>query len=555
MTRPGRDPGLGDLDVVCEDGSTRRVAGRLPADFPLGYHRARTGAGTERALIVSPGRCFVPEEQTWGWSVQLYATRSSDSWGIGDLRDLRRLRKWTAGVGGGFLLVNPLHAVAPSGVQESSPYLPTSRRFLNPLYLCVPEVPGFDPADADTEALDRVRAAELIDRDGVAAVKLSALRSAFERSRHDADDFNTWRVERGQDVEDYALWCALAERHGTDWHTWPEGVRDPSGPAVPAAREDLAENIDFHVWLQWQLSVQLRSATGDLTIIQDLPVGVAGSGADAWTWQELLARDVSIGAPPDELNSLGQDWGSPPWVPWRLQDVDYEPFIQTVRRTVSGAGGLRIDHVMGLFRLWWVPGGGDPTAGGYVRYPHDDLLDIVALESHRARAVVVGEDLGTVEEGVADALAERGILSYKVLLFEEQDPAAWPERSMAAVTTHDLPTVTGLCSGSDAEEQARLTGIDPAEIESNRQALLATLHSTGSSSLGADPVVDAYARLVQAPSLLLCLSLEDAVGQERRPNVPGTVADRNWSIPLPVLIDDLPEDPGTVWLIRLAAGA
>ena len=212
-----------------------------------------------------------------------------------------------------------------------------------------------------------------------------------------------------------------------------------------------------------------------MTVIQDLPIGVAGGGADAWAWQDVLAEGVSVGAPPDAFNSQGQDWGSPPLIPWRLRDADYEPFIQSIRATIAGAGGLRIDHVMGLFRLWWVPAGGSAADGAYVRYPAEDLLDIVALESHRAQALVVGEDLGTVEDGVREAMAEHGILSYRLLWFEDDDPAEWPAEAMAAITTHDLPTVAGLWTGADVEEQREHgTGTDE-ELERGRTSLLAHL--------------------------------------------------------------------------------
>src|SRR5919205_1401936 len=220
------------------------------------------------------------------------------------------------------------------------------------------------------------------------------------------------------------------------------------------------------------MDLQSTAATGDRTVIQALPIGVAGGGADAWSGQDVLARGVSVGAPPDEFNAHGQDWGSPPLVPWRLRDADYEPFTQSIRATMAGAGGLRIDHVMGLFRLWWVPAGGSAADGAYVRYPAEDLLDIVALESHRAQALVVGEDLGTVEDGVREAMAEHGILSYRLLWFEEDDPAQWPAAAMAAVTTHDLPTVAGLWTGADVEEQrAHGTGTDE-ELEQGRTSLL-----------------------------------------------------------------------------------
>ena len=283
-----------------------------------------------------------------------------------------------------------------------------------------------------------------------------------------------------------------------------------------------------------------------MTVIQDLPIGVAGGGADAWTWQDVLARASSVGAPPDAFNSQGQDWGSPPLIPWRLRDADYEPFIQSIRATMAGAGGLRIDHVMGLFRLWWVPprAGVAPADGAYVRYPAEDLLDIVALESHRAQALVVGEDLGTVEDGVREALAEHGILSYRLLWFEDDDPAEWPAEAMAAVTTHDLPDGRGALDrvgrgraararhghrrGAGARAARRCSTTCPAcrTARRPRRRWSAALPAAG-----------------RAPSLLLSATLDDAVAEERRPNMPGTTDRPNWSLPLPVPVEDLPAHP------------
>ncbi|MEV7430900.1 4-alpha-glucanotransferase [Nocardioides sp. NPDC092400] len=556
VTRPGRSTGLRST-VSCEDGSTRELDDVVPDDFPLGYHRLADG----RRLIVSPGRCHVPQEQAWGWTVQLYAARSRRSWGIGDLRDLRTLREWTEQLGGGFLLVNPLHAVAPTVPQETSPYLPATRRFRNPVYLAVEDVPGVEDADLERHdaELATLRGADLVERDGAWTLKRSVLRSAFDRAAADpglSADLAAWREAAGQAVEGWATWCALAEEHGPDRLAWPEAVRRQDAGGVPAFVADHADDISFHVWLQWQLDRQLRAATGSTTVLQDLPIGVSGSGADAWAWDDVLAADVTVGAPPDKLNSIGQDWGSPPLVPWRLREADYEPFVESIRGTIAGAGGLRIDHVMGLFRLWWIPGGSGPQEGAYVRYPADDLLDIVALESHRAGAVVVGEDLGTVEPGVREALAERGILSYRVLWFEDETPDEWPVAALAAVTTHDLPTVAGLWTGSDAEDQLASTDMAEADVRSGREELLERLRRDGLAPDAPveDAVTEAYRQLGSAPSLLLSVALEDAVAEERRPNVPGTTERDNWRLPLGVPLEELPDHPGTARLLAALRG-
>ena len=343
---------------------------------------------------------------------QLYAAQSGGSTGIGDLADLRTLREWTEREGGRFLVLNPLHAVAPGHPQEASPYLPATRRFRNPLYLRVDDAGRLPPGAAP------------VDRDAAWDAKLPALRADLRPRPGPTPAFTAWRAERGRALEEWALWSVLALDHGQDWHDWPAELQRPARPRragrAPTTGPPTSPSTPGSSGGSTSSS---REATGDLTVVQDLPVGVHGGGADAWVWQDVMAGGATIGCPPDALNTVGQDWGSPPLVPWRLRAAGYQPFVESVRATIAGAGGLRVDHVMGLFRLWWIPEGEHPADGCYVRYPADDLLDIVCLESHRAGAVVVGEDLGTVEDGVREALAERGILGYRVLWFEDDDPA------------------------------------------------------------------------------------------------------------------------------------
>lgn len=549
VTRPGRRVAVGPGRVVLEDGGELAVDAELPADLPLGYHRLHSEAGPPRSLIVSPGRCHLPEGwRAWGWAVQLYAARSQASWGIGDLADLGRLARWSAGkLGAGFVLVNPLHAGAPTVPQEPSPYFPSSRRFRNPIYLCIEDVPGAAQAVPDLEKLiaegRALNQQRTIDRDAVWRLKLSALESIWAAHRTDPG-YERWRRRRGGALEEFATWCVLAERFGPSWRRWPTEMRSPSGPAVERFRAEHADRVRFHGWLQWLTDLQLASASSALAVIQDLPIGVDPDGADAWAWQDLLADGVSIGSPPDEFNSQGQDWGLPPFVPWKLADAGYRPFIDTIRATIAAAGGLRVDHVMGLFRLWWIPTGAAPGDGGYVRQRSDDLLDIVALESHRAQALVVGEDLGTVESGVREAMAERRLLSYRLLWFEGDDPARWPELAMAAVSTHDLPTVAGLWDGSDLDAQRRL-GLDPNE--EGTKAMRARLIVPGGVEVDAGPdeaTLGAHRNLARAPSVLLSATLDDAVAEPQRPNIPGADGQRpNWSLALPVAIDDLEDHP------------
>jgi 4-alpha-glucanotransferase len=544
VARPGDALEVAEAEVTCEDGETRHVAGNLPEDFPLGYHRLRTPDGRDRRLIVSPGRCWLPAGwRGWGWAVQLYATRGRGSWGIGDLADLRALRELAQQQGAGFVLVNPLHAVAPTPEQEASPYLPATRRFRNPIYLRVADVPGAEGVDLEDDAGRALSDAELIDRNAIWAHKRRVLRRIFDTGA-DESAFRDWWWHQGQPLMDWASWCAIADVHGPDWHSWPAELRDPRGSGVADFVARAETEVAFHAWLQWVGDLQLRAATEGITVIQDLPIGVAGGGADAWAWQDVLADGVSVGAPPDAFNTLGQDWGSPPLVPWRLQAADYEPFIQSIRATMAGAGGLRVDHVMGLFRLWWVPSDGSAADGAYVRYPYEDLLDIVALESHRAQAIVVGEDLGTVEDGVREAMAEHGILSYKLLWFEDDDPAQWPAEAMAAITTHDLPTVAGLWTGSDlAEQRAHGLGSDE-DLERGRASLLEHLAGVPADASPAEAVEAAYRSLATAPSTLLSATLDDALSEERRPNMPGANDRPNWCLPLPVPVEELAAHPG-----------
>jgi len=545
VTRPGRDLGLGPVgpvEVECEDGTLRQVDGTLPDDFPLGYHRLRTLDGDERRLIVSPGRCWLPDGlREWGWAVQVYALRSAGSWGIGDLADLRAVREWAQSVGAGFLLVNPLHAAAPTLPQQDSPYLPVTRRFLNPIYLRVDEVPGAErvnlaPYEARGRALD---VADEIDRDAVWQLKRAALRAVFDAGM--SDEAERWCLGRGEALQGFATWCAVAGVYGPDWRDWPDDLHRPDSAGVARFVVKHTHEVRFHGWLQWALDAQLRRAIGEMTVLQDLPVGVDGGGADAWLWQDVLADGVLIGAPPDAFNAGGQVWGSPPLDPSRLQLAGYEPFVQSVRATIGGSGGIRIDHVMGLFRLWWVPDGESPAKGAYVRYPSDDLLDIVALESHRARAIVVGEDLGTVEAGVRAELTDRQVLSYKLLWFEDTDPASWPELSLAAVTTHDLPTVAGVWTRADPVDEFRDRLIDDTGLD----------HAASVE----EAVRAAHELVARAPSMLLSATLEDAVGAPLRPNVPGTTDPANWRRRLPVTVEDLPTCLGANAIASLLGAA
>nr|WP_090342402.1 4-alpha-glucanotransferase [Mycolicibacterium malmesburyense]CRL72801.1 4-alpha-glucanotransferase [Mycolicibacterium malmesburyense] len=548
---------------------------QTPADLPIGYHRLELDADSEAfstPVIVAPASLRPPPGRQWGLATQLYSVRSERSWGIGDLTDLTDLAVWSAARhAAGFILVNPLHAAAPVAPMEPSPYLPTSRRFVNPIYLRVEAIPEY----AYVRRRNRLRKlregvqsradrADRIDRDAAWKVKRSALEAVYEVPRSAGRElaYVAFREREGASLDDFATWCALAERHGADWRQWPRELQHPAGEAVAAFAAENADAVDFHRWLQWQLDDQLTAAqatalqTGmSLGIMHDLAVGVDPDGADSWALQDVLALGVTAGAPPDEFNQLGQDWSQPPWRPDRLERLGYEPFRALVNAVLRHAGGVRIDHIIGLFRLWWIPNGALPTEGTYVRYDHDAMIGIVALEAHRAGAVVVGEDLGTVEPWVRDYLSERGLFGTSILWFEadrDGDDATggplpaerWREFCLSAVTTHDLPPTAGYLAGEHVrlrDELGLLTRPAAEELADDREQQNRwrdELRRVGllddAERADTTEIVEALHRyLGRTPSRLLSLSLTDAVGDMRTQNQPGTTDEYpNWRVPL-----------------------
>ena len=557
VLRAGSRARLGlEGELQLEDGRVKPVRGTLPAGVPPGYHTLRTRMG-EISVIVTPAACPQPPGRTWGWAAQLYATRSAASWGIGDLGDLRRLGAWSARLGARILLVNPLSAPIPGVPQQPSPYFPSSRRFRNPLYLSIADVPGAREAQLDLEPLARagqdLNVGRRIDRDAVLELKSRALDLLWSRFAGDAE-LDEYRRREGRALEEYATFCALAEHHGGGFTRWPAEYRRPDSPAVAEFRRAQRQRVDFHAWLQWQLDRQLAGAAAACPLMQDLPIGVDPEGADAWAWQDTLALGATVGAPPDRYVAAGQNWLLPPFAPHRLRAAGYRPFIETIRAALRHARGLRIDHVMGLFRLFWIPSGLTPAAGGYVRYPADDLLGIVALECTRAGAFVVGEDLGTVEDGVRETLAQRRVLSYRCLWFEAGLPKAFPRLSLGAITTHDLPTIAGLWNGSDLDAQRKL-GLNP-----NEEALGDIRHrlrrmTRVRADAPAERVIErAHDLLADARSVVVTATLDDALAVSERPNMPGTVNEwPNWSLALPVPLEDLERRPLALSIARRLA--
>jgi 4-alpha-glucanotransferase len=581
----------------------------VPGDLPLGWHDLVAESGpaydvvVRVPLVVTPERLELPARvadgpATWGRMTQLYSVRSRRSWGHGDLDDLAELARWAgAELGAGFVLINPLHAPSPTVPVEPSPYLPVTRRFFSPLYIRVEQVPehayltGAVRAEIERTALmQRAMSASpgLIDRDAVWEAKRSALTLVHSVPRAAAreSDYRAFLAREGSGLVDFATWCALAEVHGETWTAWPEPLQDPASAAVAAARDELADRVDFFCWLQWVLDEQLdaaqRRATASgmaLGVVHDLAVGVHQDGADTWALQDVMARGVSVGAPPDAFNQVGQDWSQPPWRPDRLAEAGYGPYRDMLRTVLRHAGGVRVDHILGLFRLWWVPEGRPAAEGTYVRFDHEALIGILALEAWRAGAVVVGEDLGTVEPWVRDYLTARGLLGTSILWFErdyEADvalpPEQWRELCLASVTTHDLPPTAGYLAGEHIRIRDDLGLLTrPVEEErrvdeADRESWLALLVERGWLVAGTEHDVPAvtlalHRALAATPSRLLGMALTDIVGDVRAMNQPGTADEYpNWQLPLtdgdgaPVLLDDLVRSPRAAELAAAIRG-
>jgi 4-alpha-glucanotransferase len=537
-----------------EFGSLREVDNSVPADLSPGYYDVLDEQrNVLRRLIVGADRCAPPPPNPiWGFSLQLYSLRSHESWGIGDLCDLRDFGRWARGLGARVTFVNPLGAALPTASQEPSPYYASSRRYLSPLYLRPNALQGVDSKLSGLgslrEAAVDLNHATRIDRDRVFELKMQALWVAWLGFKTD-QRFDAYIAAEGDALRDFAVFNVLVEAFGTGWPSFPDAYRSPRSEQVAAFRASHRDRVIFHQWIQWQLHEQIESARKECGLVLDLPVGIDPSGADAWVLQDALALDQRVGAPPDEFNRGGQDWGLPPFVPARLQEKDYEPFSLMLRASFRYGCGLRVDHVMQLFRLFWIPRAMEAGQGAYVRYPAEDLLTILALESQRAQCFVVGEDLGTVEAGVRENLANRGVLSYRVLLFEEQPPEHYPSQALAAVTTHDLPTISGIWSGKDLERQRALGMVvnEGGTREMQRRLSQLSMH-------GADPqrvqdvTLDVYRRLAGGSARLAAVSLEDLLGVEERPNMPGTSEKSvgNWARFLPLSFEEIVSHPMVV---------
>lgn len=553
-TSPLSGPG----ELILEDGTRLALTKRLPSDLPVGYHDLHLlrQDHSQRIIVSPPNGCFLPDHlDAWGWSVQLYALRSARSWGIGDLADLRRFVRWSsANTSARLLLVNPLCAATPGLPQQASPYFPSSRLFRNPLYLDVEAMPGTGNDSApihrlavEARALNDRR---LIDRDAVYKIKMKAFERLWKSFRP-TPPFDKYCKQQGEPLELFAAFCALAEHFGPDWRVWPARFRRPDSTAVKWFAAESAVRIRFHQWLQWQLDDQLGRAGKKCRLITDLPVGVDPGGADAWHWQDVLASGVHVGAPPDQFNTLGQDWNLQPFVPHRLRGMGYVPFIQGLRAAFRHAGGLRMDHIMGLFRLFWIPNGMTPARGAYVAYPAEEMLAVMAVESHRAKALVIGEDLGTVQPGVRRCLARHQVLGYAVMWFEKNRPSRYRAKSLASITTHDLPTIAGLWHGKDVQIQRQLGLCPPEEDYKRISHRLCRLTGLGPTSNPHEVIHLLHRLLAEATSRLRVTTLDDALGVVERPNMPGTITEYpNWSLALPHPLEEICRHPLVLNVVR-----
>lgn len=607
------------LEKLAQQTLDGRLFGRyrmpLPQLPPLGYHRFHLANGERQAeadLIVAPAQCYLPEAlaqggRTWGLTLQLYALRSRRNWGIGDFTDLKRVIDFSARQGADLVGLNPLHALYPDMAAHASPYSPSSRLFLNVLYLDIEAIPDYAEsqvirdqiANPEFQArLRALRADDLVDYTAVAAVKMPVLGQLYAhfRQRHLSSNdargqaFRRFQQAQGERLRRQALFDALHEHfHQQDaqlwgWPVWPQAYQKVDSAEVRAFAEAHPERIEFFEYLQWQAARQLRDACTRATqrqlgigLYQDLAVGVHTGGADVWADPSLYALGASIGAPPDELALQGQNWGLPPFIPHRLYEAAYQPYIAMLRENMQFAGALRIDHVMGLMRLFWVPEGQTADQGTYVSYPFRDLMAILALESQRNQCLVIGEDLGTVPQEIRDLLGPMRVLSYRPLFFQKTPtgeytpPTDYPRQALVAVSTHDLPTLKGFWQGVDLEQRSQLDLYPSAAMRArqvveraeDRARLLLALEQEGLLPPGADvdpaklpQMTPELARAVHAylaltPALVMAVQVEDLLGVSDQANLPGTVDEHpNWRRKLPASLDAWQRDPEVLTVLQ-----
>ncbi|GAB2682847.1 4-alpha-glucanotransferase [Aliiglaciecola aliphaticivorans] len=585
----------GDLinATIIEDIEFQEYLIKINHTLPLGYHQLRLLAddGDQIAsmrMIMAPTSCYHPQSildgnKVWGLSVQLYCLRSRNNWGIGDFSDLAQLVESAAKNGAQFIGLNPIHALYPANPEACSPYGPSSRRWLNFIYLDVTAIDGYHTHDVqalvnDVEfqrSLDNARNVEYVDYEVVTRLKLQALDRVFayqnskflSKNTKQNKAFKTFVTQGGESLQMLATYDALQEHLASEgkpswgWPVFPKEYADFQSPAVSKFVKKHKNRIKFYLFLQWQAALQLEAANQvakennmSIGIYRDLAVGVSEGSAEIWGNKDLYCTQASVGAPPDVLGPLGQNWGLPPMDPEKLYEQQYQPIIDLFDSNMKSAGALRIDHVMALLRLWWVAKGDDAKEGGYVYYPVDDLLGILALESQRHRSLVIGEDLGTVPEEIRVKLAENGVYSYRVFFFEQAkdggfySPSDYPIQSMSTLTTHDMPTLSGYWHCYDLELGKEL-GLYPTEEilsglyasrHNNKQQILDSLHGHHAIPEWIDRKVDNLGmskelnydmqiHMATGSSALLSLQLEDWLQMNKPVNIPGTFKEYpNW---------------------------
>lgn len=598
-------------ELHCENGSQHQgtiASGRknlrLPDDVETGYHQLHVNCSQEQfscKIIITPKRCYEPDElqlgkKLWGTTIQLYTLRSEANWGIGDFGDLKKMLPEIAARGGAFIGMNPIHALYPAVPDNASPYSPSSRRWLNIIYIDVNAVPEFHDsehaqlwwAQPDTQLmLEKARETEWVDYPHVTLLKLGALKLAYEhfcqldKQQIRVVKFEQFRQQGGSDLQQQALFDALQAFINTEhpkaegWLDWPEEYQDPHSAAVQQFAESYSEEIRFYAWLQWLADTQLAECfelchekNMPIGLYRDLAVGVAEGGSETWFDRSLYCLGASVGAPPDILGPLGQNWALPPMSPSIIVERGYAPFIELLRANMIHCGALRIDHVMSLLRLWWIPRGEHADQGAYVHYPVDDLIAILALESHRHRCMIIGEDLGTVPKEIIKKLRDSGIYSYKVLYFERSTknvfkaPQSYPVQAMATLTTHDLPTLRGFWQADDLT-RGEFLGLYPDKAvlkvlfksrEKEKQGLLNALHyydcipaETSKKVEGMEMNTELNHSLqyyaASSACALLGLQPEDWLDMEKPVNIPGTNREYpNWRRKLSHNIEYIFED-------------
>lgn len=578
----------------------------LPKNLAWGYHkliisRKRRKTPYEMSLIITPKACFKQEDlnqhkKLWGPSIQLYTLRTQHNWGIGDFGDLKQLVSDIASRGGDFIGLNPIHSLFPANPEGASPYSPSSRRWLNIMYIDVSSVPEFA---LSAEAQQRVGSAEFQQRlqkardshwvnyTEVSQLKMSVLPLLFSEFKARHLDKNTDRarafldfVEKGgESLLHQAAFDALhADLHAEDsgvwgWPVFPEKYRTFDAAGTQKYIKDNQDRVHLYMYLQWIADDQIKEAQAlaeekgmAVGLYRDLAVGVADSGSETWADEGNLVLDASIGAPPDILGPLGQNWGLPPLNPQVLEATGYDAYIKLLRANMKHCGALRIDHVLGLLRLWWIPKGEKATEGAYLYYPVEDMLAILALESHRHQCSVIGEDLGTVPDEIVDILRDAGVHSYKVFFFETSkedggfiSPKHYAEQSMAALCTHDMPTLRGFWHCDDLK-MGREIGLYPDEKQLEglfadrlkcKQGILDSVrwHGYLPEGIGHDAQfvpMDSYLsealqlHVAAGDSALLSVQLEDWLEMDQPVNIPGTVDEYpNWRRKLSMNLDEI----------------